>query len=644
MRLKHLFSPIKIKSMELKNRIVMPPMGTFMANADGSASDRLIDYHEARAKGGAALLTVEVTAVHPSCAFGMGEIGVAALYDDKFVPGWKRFTEHIHAAGAKTSIQLWHPGRQMPPLGPDKPPWAPSPLPCPMVLAPPHVMTASEIEEMIESFAQAAFRAKEAGFDAVEIHGAHGYLIAQFMSAYSNRRTDRYGGDLGSRMRFALEVLQASRAKVGPAFPIVFRLSADERVPGGIHLEESLAMAPLLVAAGADCLSVSTGVYATGQYTVAPVYAPKGLNVQAAQQIKKAVNVPVIAVGKLNDPLMAEEVIASGKADLVAIGRGLYADPELPNKAAAGQFEDIRWCTACIQGCITALMESFSTRCLVNPEVGRERQMAIAPAAKSKRVLVIGGGPAGMEAAKVAAQRGHDVTLYEKDAELGGQYRIASIPPAKQEIIPYIRYQARQLDKSGVKVVMGQQATAATVDALKPDVVVVAAGSSPVIPDIPGANGENVVTGHDVLTFRVQTGSRVLIAGGGSVGCEIADFLASYGKNVTVVDMLPDVATDMPVGSKFFLMERLAQQKVKIVTSAAIREILSNGVLVSRDGKEETIGGMDTVVLALGTKSRNELAGEIEGTVGELYVIGDARTPGKAMDAIAAGAEVGRQI
>lgn len=643
-KLEHLFSPIKIKTMELKNRIVMPPMGTLMANADGSPSDRLIDYYEARANGGAALITVETTAVHPSSAFGMGEIGIASLYDDKFIPGWKRFTDRIHAAGAKASSQLWHPGRQITALGPEMPPWAPSPLPCPYCQDMPHVMTTADIEEMIESFAQAARRAKEAGFDAVEIHGAHGYLIAQFMSAYSNRRTDRYGGDLRSRMRFALEILQAARSKVGPDFPIFFRISADERVPGGRNLDESLTIAPMLVAAGADCLSISTGVYATGEYIVAPMSVPKGLNIYAAEQIKMVVDVPIIVVGKLNDPLMAEQVITQGKADLVAIGRGLYADPELPNKVAAGQFEDIRWCTGCLQECIEALLTAFTTKCQVNPEIGRERQMAITPAARSKRVLVVGGGPAGMEAARVAALRGHDVTLYEKEAELGGQFRIASIPPTKQEILPFLKYLARQLDKSGVKVVLGQEATASVVDELKPEVVVVATGSKPLIPDIPRADGENVVTAHDVLTFKVRTGHRVVIAGGGMVGCETADLLASYGRDVTIVEMLPEIASDVAPAPKGFLLQRLAEQKVKVVTSATIERIVGDGLVVNCDGKVETIGGMDTIALAMGAVSVNELAKEIEGKVSEVYVIGDAQTPAKATEAIAAGAEAGRKI
>ena len=646
-RLEHLFRPIKIKTMELKNRIVMPPMGTLMASEDGSPSDRLIDYYEARARGGAGLIIVEDTVVHHLAAFGMGEIGLASMYDDRFIPGWKRFTDRMHAAGAKVSVELWHIGRQAPAMGGEGPPWGPSPLPCPCRYCQdmPRVMTIADIEEMIECFAQATRRAREAGFDAVEICGAHGYLIAEFMSAYSNRRTDRYGGDLHSRMRFALEILQASRSKVGADFPITFRFSADERVPGGLNLDESLAVAPLLVAAGADGLHISTGVYVnTETYIVAPMSVPKGLNIYAAEQIKKAVDVPIIAVGKLNDPLMADQVIAQGKADLVAIGRGLYADPELPNKVAAGHFDDIRWCTGCLQECIHALMTVYTTRCQVNPEVGRERQMSIAPAAKSKRLLVVGGGPAGMEAARVAALKGHDVTLYEKETELGGQFRIASIPPAKQEIIPFIKYQARQLYKSGVKVVLGQEANASTVDELKPEVVVVATGSKHLIPDIPGTDGENVVTAQDVLTFMVRTGPRVVMAGGGMVGCETADLLASYGRDVTIVEMLPEIASDVAPGPRFFLLQRLAEQKVKVVTSATIQRIVSDGVVVSRDGREETIGGMDTIVLAMGAVSVNELAKEIEGKVSEVHVIGDAQSPAKATEAIAAGAQVGRSI
>ena len=646
-KLKHLFTPMRIKTMELKNRIAMAPMGTLMAAEDGNPSERLTHYYELRAKGGAGLIMVEDAAAHVSTAFGMGEIGVAAMYDDKFIHGWTKFNERIHAAGAKTSIQIWHPGRQSPAMGPDKPPIAPSVLPCPCPTCQdlPHEMSIAEIEEMIESFAQAARRVKESGFDAVEIGGAHGYLVAQFMSAYSNRRTDKYGGDLRSRMRFALEIVSSVRAKVGPDFPIIFRFSADEVVLGGRNLDESLTIAPWLVAAGVDCLHVSMGVYANvNTITVAPSYVPKGYILRAAQEIKKAVSIPVMAVGKLNDPLVAEEAVAQGRADLVAIGRGFFADPDWAKKAAAGDLEDIRWCTGCMQGCIHTLMTAYTTKCQVNPEVGREQRMAIVRTDNPKRVLVIGGGPAGMEAAKVAAMRGHQVTLYEKEAELGGQFRLASVPQGKQEILPYLKYQARQLEKNKVTVVLGKEAGASTLAELKPDVVVVATGGKPKVPDIPGIRGQNVVTAQDVLAFKAITGKKVLVAGGGMVGCETAHLLTSYGRDVTIVEMLPELAGDMVPGPRYYVLQSLAEHKVRAITSASILSITPDGVTYSRDGQTETIGGMNTIVLAMGTAPSDELAKQLEGKVSQVHVIGDAQNPTNAMEAIAAGAQLGRAI
>jgi len=645
-KLEKLFSPFRIKSMELRNRIIMPPMGTLFCSADGGPSDKFIDYHEARARGGAAMVTVEVTNVHPYTHVGILDMGLPAMFDDNLVPRWRQFTERIHAAGAKASIQLYHPGRQSPTLDPSKPPVAPSAVacPCPLCHDVPRPLTIAEIEELVQAWGQGARRAKEAGFDAVDIHGAHGYLIAQFMSAHSNRRTDRYGGDLRSRLRFPLEILRAVREQVGPDFPVIFRYSADERAPGGRTVEESVAIAPLLVEAGADCLSVSTGTYLTLMtYLIPATGVVPGLNVNAAAAIKAVVDVPVIAVGKLNDPIMAEQVLRDGKADLVAIGRGLFADPELPNKAAAGQFEDIRWCIACNE-CIFRLLTTFSLVCTVNPELGREREMELKPAVKAKRVLVAGGGPAGMEAAHIAAKRGHQVTLYEAEEHLGGQFRIATLPPWKQEISPYLKYLSRRLEGTGVKVVLGQPLTPSLVDEAKPDAVVVATGGKPLLPDIPGSNAENVVTAHDVLLGKAATGQRVLVMGGGLVGCETADFLSFYGKDVTIVEMLPELASDMAMGPRDLLLERLRQGQVVALTSATIVEIIADGVVVEHEGHRDTIGGMDTIVLALGVTSVNELADAIRDKVPEVHVIGDAKTPGKALDAIAAGAEVGRNI
>jgi NADPH-dependent 2,4-dienoyl-CoA reductase/sulfur reductase-like enzyme len=363
-----------------------------------------------------------------------------------------------------------------------------------------------------------------------------------------------------------------------------------------------------------------------------------------AEEIKKAVNVPVIAVGRLNDPLIAEQFVAQGKADIVAIGRQMLADAQWANKVKSGDIEDIRWCTSCSHECLHALMTKFSFKCQVNPELGREREMAITPAKVQKRVVVVGGGPAGMEAARVSALRGHDVTLFEREAELGGQYRLAAIPPTKQEILPYIKYQMRQLGKAGVKVKLSTGATATEIEKLKPDAVIIATGSTPLVPQISGVDGKNVVSARDVLMFKTITGKKVLIAGGGMVGCETADLLASYGRKVTVVEMLPEIASDMVPGPKYHLLKRLDEQKVKIITSCSIERITADGAVVKRDGVEETISGMDTIVLALGVVADNALAKQIEGKIKEIYVIGDAEKPGNATEAIAAGAKTGRSI
>lgn len=641
-KLEHLFSPLTIKSMELKNRIVVPPMGTLSANVDSTISERQIDYYETRAKGGAGLVTVEITEVHQSSSMMM----LVGIHDDKFIPGLTSLADRVHSAGAKIAIQLHHPGRQFPALSPDKPPWAPSPVPCtcPFCQDMPHVMTIPEIEEMVEAFAQGARRAKEAGFDAVEIHGAHGYLVAQFMSPLTNQRTDRYGGDVRSRMLFAVEVVEAVRGQVGPDYPILFRLSGEEGVPGGRELEEVVATTPMLVDAGVDCISVSTGLYANiFTHMLAPMEMPKGLNVCAAQAIKRVVEVPVTVVGRLNDPVVAESVLARGKADLVGIGRGLLADPELPNKAAAGQFEDIRWCIACNR-CIQGLMTAMSFKCVVNPELGREHEFGITPAPKPKRVLVAGGGPAGMEAARVAALRGHQVTLYERQPQLGGQFRLASIPPQKQELVLAIKYQSRSLANAGVEVILNTEMASSIVEEMKPDAIIVATGGAPRALDVPGATGANVVTAWDVLAGKAITGKKVVVVGGGVTGCETAEFIAQYGKEVTIVEMLPEVASDGVMGRKTLLAQRLSELGVKIMTSATLRLITADGVVVTRNGEEEVLRGLDTIVLAVGVAPARDLAEQLKERVAELYVIGDAENPASALEAFAAGAEVGRKI
>ncbi|MEJ2740426.1 MAG: FAD-dependent oxidoreductase, partial [Dehalococcoidia bacterium] len=608
-----IFSPVKINSLELANRFVIPPMASTLANEDGTVSQALIDYWVARAKGGWGLLIVEFTAIDP-----LGKVGACHpyLWGDEFIEGLKKLTDAVHEHGAKIAVQLSHTGRQtfQEIIGiPGAQPVSASPIPCPLDKEIPRELSSDEVYELIEKFSDAAVRAKIAGFDAVEIHGAHGYLLAQFMSAYSNKRVDEFGGSLYNRMRFPLEVIRTARKKLGPSYPLLFRMSGEERIPGGRTLDESRVVARMVVEAGIDAVDISVGVSGSAQFIIPPPAMAPGFLLYTSEEIKKAVSVPVIAVGRINDPLLAEDAIETGKADLIAWGRSSLADPELPNKIAAGLLDEICPCIACVQGCTRSFpfpgkpLSKLGTTCLVNPFCGREGELQIIPANKIKDVIVVGGGPGGLEAAWIAAARGHRVTLYERQQVLGGQYRIAAIPPFKQDIARAISYYIHMCKKFGVVFKMGIEATAGRIINGKPDVVIIATGGEPVIPDIKGAHGARIVTAQEILEGKVRPGNNVLIVGGGMVGSEVADFLGEHLHNVTLVEMLPDIACDTPVSVKFFLLRRLKDYDVTIETGTSVVEFLDDGAVVDRNGEKSRLEGFDTIVLAMGVRSVNNL-------------------------------------
>ena len=646
-KLEYLFRPIRIGSMEVKNRLVMAPMGTNLGSEQGEPTPSMISYYTARARGGVGLILTDDTTITASALYHRKGL---RLDVDHLIPSWKKLTQEVHSHGAKIAPQLVHPSFNAPSTFSGLQPVAASPIPSRRYREVPRELTGEEIEEIIEQFAEAARRAQEAGCDAVQIHCAHmHHLLGSFLSPLYNKRTDAYGGSLEGRVRLPLEVIRRIRSKVGAGFPILIRISGDEFLPGGQTIEESKYIAPLLVEAGVDAIQVSAGTGNNFWVVIPPTGTPEAPNAALAEQIKREVDVPVICVGRIHHPWVAENLLKNGKADMVAMGRALVADPELPHKAARGAWDEIAPCVGDSM-CLVFVQMEQKISCLINPAAGLEEEMPLPPTTAAKKVLVIGGGPAGMEAARVAALRGHRVTLMERTSKLGGQLLLASFPPMKQEYTCLIQYLAHQVEKAGVKLELNKEVNSSVVNAFQPEAVVMATGAIPWIPkDIRGIDQKHVVTAWDVLAGRTVVGPQVVVVGGGKVGCEVADFIAHpvddltpKSNRVTIVEMLENVALDEKSMARSLLIQRLKGKGVQIIVCAKVVEVLPDGVKYLQGGREETLRGMDHIVLAMGVKSENRL----EGKVGEIpsFVIGDAKQPRTAVEAIAEGWEIGRKI
>jgi 2,4-dienoyl-CoA reductase-like NADH-dependent reductase (Old Yellow Enzyme family)/thioredoxin reductase len=645
-----LFDPIQLKGLSLKNRIVMASMGTNLADPDGFVTDEMICYYTERAKGGAGLIMTELVTV--DFPLGNGIEGQLSINDDKYIPGFQRLTTQIHQYGSKVFIQLNHAGhRAKVEFTRGSVPVSASPIASSIAKIQPRPLTGEEILNLIDAFGRAARRAKEAGFDGIDLHFAHGYLICQFLSSFTNKRTDEYGGNAQNRARFALEVLRCCRRGVGKDFPISAKVVGHQHVKGGITLHETKKFCHLLQQNGIDAIQVSGGDPESSDHLpVPPMYSRRGCYVNLAHSIKKAVGIPVIAVGRINNVLLANQIIESGKADLVAMGRAFLADPDFPAKALGGKLEEIRMCIGCNQGCRGRDRTRYLTvGCVLNPRIGKEKEEPeIAPARTPKHVLVVGGGPSGMEAARVAALRGHEVTLFEKHRSLGGQVRLAARPPGRGEFRHLIEWYRYQMTKLGVEVLLGRKATVDLIRSVTPDLVILATGSRPLFPKIEGVKQVRVAYAFEILGKKIQIGHEAVIIGGGGVGLETADFLASRGKKVTVIEQLMEVGRDLEGSTKKALMARLARKQVVILTGATIDRVGTGTLCLRWNGSKKEINLEEPLIIATGAQANLDLYESLKKTEAmrniDTYVIGDSASPRLLREAISEGYETSQNI
>lgn len=643
----HLLSPIKIGETTVKNRIFMPPLSTNLADK-GYVTDELVEHYKARAKGGVGLFVTEVVTVEPTYCYLPGDM---CIYDDSFIPGWKKLADGVHEYGAKILPQLFHPAHMAFPLPGTPRLIAPSNVGPYYAREAPRAVTKEELKVIIRQFGEAAKRAQIAGADGVEIHAAHAHgLLGGFLSPLYNKRTDEYGGDIDHRLRLTLEVIEEVRRVCGKNFIIDVRISGSEYTDGGLNLNDMIYVAKQLEKAGVDFLHVSGGTTIARGSSIPAPGTPMGSHAATAAEIKKYVSIPVATVGRITEPWIAEELIANGKADICMIGRANLCDPEFANKVAAEKADDIRPCIGCLR-CLNGIMFGKRVACTVNPSFELENEDTLAPAAEKKNVLVIGSGPAGMEAAFVAAKRGHHVVLCEKDAELGGLMRIAAVPIAKQDLTRLIQYMARRLEGAGVEVRLNCAVDKAMLEGeFKGWEVITGAGAQPIV--VPAFTGfKQWMTADDVLAGRAFPGRKIVVIGGGSVGCETADYLAPlmndlYPRNreITLLEMAPGVMASESGPGRSLLVQRMMAKGVQMICGAKVEKVDESSIWYTKDGQQHCIADADTLVLAMGYKADPALEEMLKAAGASYHLIGDANKGGTIKDAIGAGYETAKAL
>lgn len=637
---KKLFTPLKIGNVTIPNRLTITAMDTDLCDK-GYATDRYIGYHEERAKGGWGLIVTEDYAIQEQ---SKRYKNVAGLWSDDMIESHKKLTDTIHKYDTKIFVQLYHCGMNST-LSVQK--YAPSRIGNEIYPGMPEELTVDEIKKIVKDFGKAALRAKKAGFDGVEIHAAHGYLICEFLSSFTNKRTDEYGGNFQNRTRFLREIMAEIRATTGDDFAMGVRMPVLRGKWDGTGMDDTLQLAQMLEDCGADYLNITMGYMCPEFSLKLSMYGEHAFLSEYGKEMKEVLHIPIMMTNYINDPKMADNLLIWNKADFVGIGQGSLADPYIPKKAMDGDENSIRYCLKCNIGCLGGLESGTGMTCMINPAIGKEYRLDYSKVEHLKNVYIAGGGPGGMEAAIIAASRGHKVTLFEKRKVLGGQFLAAAYPPGKGGIAGFIMWQIREMKKQGVEIRLSTALTKEIVKQEQPDAIVIATGGTPFVPSIPGIDKPHVYTAEDVLLGHVEHGQRMVIAGGGEVGCETATLLATTGvRDVTVVEMAPALMQEMggtQTGDKNTILNIMRDHGVKTHVNARVMEVTDEAVVIEKDGQQLRLPA-DVVVLAMGYRPNNELSVELEGICKEISVIGGAVKTSNALQAIHNGFDVGMSL